>query len=795
MAELGDLGSPVGRRVRTLTAHALEAYEDKVMQHSILCAEINREIDRIINEDSDLQVAKQQLEDLLKQYVARSDQFLEFLNRERCQQTVVAETELQVVEEAMNNNSIGSSHGSVVSERVKSFVEEQNNIPLEKTQTTSEILTVKKNARFSGVLSDYDSSLGIKQIVAKLPPRLQVKWTDRAASYKRSNDNAHPPFESFITFLGEMTSVMNDPSLMLYSESQQQNTPRQMNSQGRGCSDVKVKKTEVKAEVGKYSRNSSDIAVQCFIHNSHQHSLNQCHRFRGKSLAERKRLLRENHVCYRCCDSKSHIRKDCKVALRCDICQSDNVSSALHPLEHNIEVSKSETKSVHGEEKSGSACQKKTCAEGLNISNLCTEICGKGFSGRSCARTLLVKIHPVNEPHKSKEVYAILDDQSNRSLGRSEIFSYWSMQEHSMEPFTLVSCAGRQFMSGRRLQNLAITSMDGKHTMELPTIIECDYIPGSREEIPPPEVTTRYPHFRDVHLPNIRDDIEIQLLIGRDLPEAFRVTEQRIGSSGDPFAQILKLGWVIIGETCLGRIHKPDQVDVMKTNILRGGRTTFFEECENNIQVKESTYLCQNVFLRTQDDEKLGHSIEDTSFLETMKNEFSRNPDGSWSAPLPFRYPRPRLPNNQPLALNRARMLDASLKKNEMKRKHMVDFMKNITDRCHAEEAPPITDDRERWYLPLFGVYHPKKPGKIRGVFDSSATFQDMSLNQILMKGPDLTNNLLGVLLRFRKGRVAVTADIQQMFYCFSVRPDHRDFLRFYWYEEKTHLAHLGNIG
>ncbi|XP_069108240.1 uncharacterized protein [Argopecten irradians] len=52
------------------------------------------------------------------------------------------------------------------------------------------------------------------------------------------------------------------------------------------------------------------------------------------------------------------------------------------------------------------------------------------------------------------------------------------------------------------------------------------------------------------------------------------------------------------------------------------------------------------------------------------------------------------------------------------------------------------------------------------------------------MKGPDLTNNLRGVLLRFRKDAVAVIADIQQMFYCFSVRPDHRDFLRFYWYEK-----------
>lgn len=52
------------------------------------------------------------------------------------------------------------------------------------------------------------------------------------------------------------------------------------------------------------------------------------------------------------------------------------------------------------------------------------------------------------------------------------------------------------------------------------------------------------------------------------------------------------------------------------------------------------------------------------------------------------------------------------------------------------------------------------------------------------MTGPDLINSLLGVLLRFRKDLVAITADIQQMFYCFVVSEKHRNFLRFFWYED-----------
>lgn len=112
--------------------------------------------------------------------------------------------------------------------------------------------------------------------------------------------------------------------------------------------------------------------------------------------------------------------------------------------------------------------------------------------------------------------------------------------------------------------------------------------------------------------------------------------------------------------------------------------------------------------------------------------------------------------------------------------------MQRIFENNHAEIAPPLTDGEEAWYLPIFGVYHPKKPTQIRVVFDSSAKYDDVSLNDVLMTGPDLINSLLGVLLRFRKDLVAVTADIQQMFYCFVVSEKHRNFLRFFWYEDNN---------
>lgn len=74
----------------------------------------------------------------------------------------------------------------------------------------------------------------------------------------------------------------------------------------------------------------------------------------------------------------------------------------------------------------------------------------------------------------------------------------------------------------------------------------------------------------------------------------------------------------------------------------------------------------------------------------------------------------------------------------------------------HAEVVPQSELQMEPgkvWYVPHHVVYHPRKK-KLRAVFDCAATFGGASLNTELLRGPDLTNILLGVLLcvlRFRQ--------------------------------------------
>ena len=103
---------------------------------------------------------------------------------------------------------------------------------------------------------------------------------------------------------------------------------------------------------------------------------------------------------------------------------------------------------------------------------------------------------------------------------------------------------------------------------------------------------------------------QIELLIGRDLINAHHVLDDRTVEEDSvlPFGQKLPLGWVIIGDVCLGSAHEPEVVSVSKTSVLNNGRPTYLLPCESELNVKEDP-----IFRRVQGDEKPGLSIEDMS--------------------------------------------------------------------------------------------------------------------------------------------------------------------------------------
>ena len=93
--------------------------------------------------------------------------------------------------------------------------------------------------------------------------------------------------------------------------------------------------------------------------------------------------------------------------------------------------------------------------------------------------------------------------------------------------------------------------------------------------------------------------------------------------------------------------------------------------------------------------------------------------------------------------------------------------------------------DRE-WYVPHHPVLNPNKSGKVRRVLNGASRFHGNSLNNSLLVGLDLLQNLLFVSMHFREHKYAVSADTEGMFMQVGLVVSDQQSLRFLWREEPT---------
>ncbi|XP_077973538.1 uncharacterized protein LOC144428324 [Styela clava] len=159
--------------------------------------------------------------------------------------------------------------------------------------------------------------------------------------------------------------------------------------------------------------------------------------------------------------------------------------------------------------------------------------------------------------------------------------------------------------------------------------------------------------------------------------------------------------------------------------------------------------------------------------------------DGHYELPLLWKIDHRELPCNQKVAENRLRQLKRRLLKDDTLRQKYIQTMNDYVDKRYARIADSPRSPNiypTKWLLPHHPVINPKKPDKLRIVFDCASKSEGLSLNDALMSGPDLVNSLVGVLTRFRRKNIAIIADIESMFHQIRVKPEDRAYLRFLWW-------------
>ena len=95
-------------------------------------------------------------------------------------------------------------------------------------------------------------------------------------------------------------------------------------------------------------------------------------------------------------------------------------------------------------------------------------------------------------------------------------------------------------------------------------------------------------------------------------------------------------------------------------------------------------------------------------------------------------------------------------------------------------------------------MYHQTESSKIRVEFDCIVKFQGKPISKVLLSGPDLINQRIGVLTRFREEKITFLADLEAMYYQVQVSEDQQSFLKFLWFGEswygKESLRRLCNV-
>ncbi|XP_069968661.1 uncharacterized protein [Bactrocera oleae] len=270
-------------------------------------------------------------------------------------------------------------------------------------------------------------------------------------------------------------------------------------------------------------------------------------------------------------------------------------------------------------------------------------------------------------------------------------------------------------------------------------------------------------HLNGLHLADPAFGIpgQVELLIGADIWPALVLNDVVVGSHNEPCALHTRLGWVVLGPVAPNE-SKPvllsSLVDVQDDSTTDKLLRKFWEIEEPSDNTKAEVDECEEIFART----------------------VTRLPNGQYIVQIPFRSDAPALGNSHPAALRQFLKLERILANDYALREKYVEFMREYIKLGHMEAIDGSPDSMGSCYY----IPHHAVTTKFRVVFNASCkTTNGVSLNDTQLSGPQLQENLVDILHRFRRYSVALTADIRKMFRQVMVDSRHRKWQQILWRE------------
>ncbi|XP_062714101.1 uncharacterized protein LOC134290893 [Aedes albopictus] len=585
----------------------------------------------------------------------------------------------------------------------------------------------------------------LSELVGKLPPSLRLDWGLHTQKVPQVTLKA---FSDYVTSIKAAACKVSLPN-----ESSQEESRRGKKEKGGFVNAHSIDEKRVTECSTRNTNNTSSSKKEflprsetfkpkpCPVCNRNDHKLRECEKFIGFNVDQRKRLVGEMKLCQRCLGS--HGKWPCRMKQSCEV---DGCAETHHKLLHP-----SKPKTNSSVQPAGSS----------------------GVIYAHCSRQagVLFKVLPVILSSNGKSVltFAFLDDGSNLTLMEEEIADELGLQGNvSSLCIQWTGSVTRKEPTSRQVE-LRISGVHGGPEYTMSEVQTVPHLDLPQQSLDYEKLSKEFPHLRGLPVRSFSNAVP-KVLIGLDNAALKLTLDKRERRSREPIAAKTRLGWTIFGGAQGGQ----QRADRVMLHVCNCNEDETLHNLVNDYFSVETIGVNPTMPLESPEDQRARQILAQTT---------RRTDSGRFECGLLWKSDDFELPDSYKMAERRMVCLEKKLGKDPALKMKVLEQIDEYLDRGYAHKATEDelrdSDQRRVWYLPIGIVQNPRKPGKVRIVWDAAARIGNTSLNSMLLTGPDLLTPLLKVMYGFRQRQYAAVGDVRQMFHQLLVRQEDRQAQRF----------------
>lgn len=683
------------------------------------------------------------------------------------------------------------------------------------------------------------NQLVIRSLESKLPDIMKREWL---MCVRNPMNDVHPGnrFDMFLMFLEDQKSLLVRLEQLLPSKPWPANTPERPSHREKPSERWRDKKSFTKTSASEVKRDFKQLPCAVCGDADHGGKLFRCKTFRKANLSEKKAQVKKVRACTKCLDVHGD-EGDCTPTF---LCRKEDCKKGGSPADHHYflcpkastkkDTAKRENK---GEEKRGTRGpteeQEAAFAElGLTphqleaVRRACTnKVTSTVCSGRSLKEQSGLEEHPVLmmlvpvTTKRGDSLGALVDLASDTNY-----ITHQAAERLGLigEPISLVvygiGAMKVKIDTKRYLVRIKVWTSRGTlrlHEMicygmediaKVDRVVKSERLEQFFPEVQPGElarpkkidllISTREGRLAPQRLQRIGDlvlwDGPLGKIVSGVHPDLFEKVEVTAWQSKTHFAHSMRTVAIKVEEHFVGRpgghLEHGDRVEVRKTAACN---KEVLEWLKWDSIGAACDPICGGCRCGKCSPGGKEMSLADEKELEiikaglTFKERDNHSDQPHWDVKYPWKENSISLPNNR-------RAVEATFLRTE--KRLMRDplwkeaYMRQVHEMVERGAAVKLTKDvMDSWKGAVWWVSHLTAPNPhsvttpVRLVWNSSQEFGGISMNSILLKGPDVLNPIRAVLLRFREGEHAAIGDITKMYNSIWLEEQEIHVHRFLW--------------